>query len=102
MLDVEWHDLSELGEAAADDLVEGFFELGEDGGLEVDVVEFTFGKRDELAPLVAPGEHVGDEGLAVLEVAVAVQEQDLEGEGEVGVVAAEQHEGAAGGLGEEG
>ncbi len=94
--------LVEAGEAAADGEIEGTLELGEDDGVEVGFVEFRLGERDELAPLIAAGEHAGDVALAGGEVAVAMEEDGFEGLVEAGVGAAELEDGAADGFGVEG
>ncbi len=100
--EVRGEDLGEAGKRGADGLVEGLLEAGEDVGVEPCVVELGVGEGDEVAPLVAEGEHVGDEGFALGEVAVAVEEEGAEGVVEGGVAGAEEEESAAGGLAVEG
>ena len=95
-------ELLQAGEGAADGELEGAVELGEDDVVEEGVGELLAGEGDELAPLVAGGEHGGDEFFAVGEVAVAVEEDGFEGEAEGWVGVAEQHEGAACGFGVQG
>jgi hypothetical protein len=82
----------EAGELRADGMVEGEFEARQDVCVEPCVVELRLGERDEIAPLVAQAEHVGDERFAVGEVAVAMEEEIAQGGVEVRVVIAEQEE----------
>ena len=49
--------------------------LGQDIGIQPGVVELALRKWDEAAPLVAQAKHVGDERLAVGEVAIAMEQE---------------------------
>src|SRR6266702_3065860 len=76
----------------------------EDVRVELRIVELVGGERDEIAPLIAPLEHVRDQRLAVRKIAVAVQKKIAEGcvKDGVGLLGAEQQEGAARGFAVEG
>jgi hypothetical protein len=93
---VSGYGAAELGEGAADGGLEGAFEAGEDLGFEVRVFEMVPGEGDELAPLLADLEHLGDEALAVDEVGVAMQQDGAQGVVERGVGAAQLEQRAAG------
>jgi len=88
----------ERGEGGADGVVEGEFETGQDVGVEPCLVELGVGEGDEVAPLVSQAEHFGEEGLALGEVSVAVEEKVAESGIEGGVACTEQQQGTAGGL----
>ena len=83
-------------------MVERKFEAGQDVGVEPGLVELRPGEGDQVAPLVAQAEHVGEQCLALGEVAVAVQQEVAQGSVECSVARAEQKQGAAGGLAVEG
>ncbi len=68
-------------QGGADGTIQGEFKQRQDVGIEPLVVEFVLIERDQAAPLVAQAEHVGDQGFAVSEVAVAMQKQVVQGRG---------------------
>ena len=78
------------GELRADGAVEGEFKERQNIGIEPGVVELASGERDELAPLVAQTEHVGEESFAISEIAVAMEQEMPQGSVEVRIVAAEK------------
>ena len=77
-------------------MFEGTFELGADLCVEGLVFELC-AEGDELAPLFSCGQHAGEEGFAICEAAIAVEQDVADGVAEGLVGATELHEGALGG-----
>ena len=90
--------MCERSEGGLDGVLEGKFEARQDVGVEPCVVELRASEGNQVAPLVAQAEHVGQQRFAVVEVAVAVQEEVAQGLVEGSVARAEKQQGAAGGL----
>jgi hypothetical protein len=97
MQQMRGHGVEGVRQTGADDGFERAFESGADLVVEDAVFDLAGAERDEFAPLLAGGEHVGEEVFAVGEVGVAMQEDGAQGLMESFVGTTKFQQGAASG-----